>query len=171
LEVPCKPQGGIWRNSAALVNDFRNARHRDMKIEREPVHAELKRLHELRAQNFAGMNGRKALLSFSHEYPLVIVDDLNVAGVPLAPDEAETPPIVDPDAVLSLSVAVQRFQTISRRRHQVSQFRRAVQLPEFPTRDMLDSLKTSTWKPMVKSPGFGRAERLNHNMEYITYSV
>jgi hypothetical protein len=102
---------------------------------------------------------------------LMIVDDLKVVGVPLAPDEAEPPLVVDSDAVLFLSVAVQCLQAISRRRNKVSQFRGAVQLPELPPRDMLNSLKTSTWLPIVKSPGFGRAERLNHNMESITYSV
>jgi len=75
--------------------------------------------------------------------------------------------IVNPNAVLSLSVAMQGFQAISRRRHQVSQFRRAVQLPEFPARDMLDGLKTPARKPMVKSPGFGRAERLNHKQSIL----
>jgi hypothetical protein len=94
----------------------------------------------------------------------MIVDDLNVVGVPLAPDEAEPPLVVDSDAALSLSVAVQCLQAISRRRNKVPQFRGAVQLPKLPPRDMLDGLKTPARKPMVKSPGFGRAERLNHGM-------
>jgi hypothetical protein len=59
----------------------------------------------------------------------VIIHDLDIVCVPFTPNEAETPLVIDPNAVLSLSVAVQGFQTISRRRHQVSQFRRAVQLP------------------------------------------
>jgi hypothetical protein len=56
--------------------------------------------------------------------------------------------VIDPNAGLSLSVAVQGLQAISRRRHQGSQFRRAVQLPQLPARNMLDSLKTAAWQPM-----------------------
>jgi hypothetical protein len=92
----------------------------------------------------------------------VIIHDLDIVCVPFAPNEADTPLVVDPDAVLPLSVAVQGFQAISRRRYQVSQFRRAVQLPKLPARNMLDSPKTSAWQPMVKSPCFRGAERLDH---------
>jgi hypothetical protein len=92
----------------------------------------------------------------------MIVDDLNVVGVPFAPDKAKTPLVVDPNAVLPLSVTVQSFQAISRRRHQVPQFRSAVQLPKFPPRDMLDGLKAPARLPTVKSLGFRGAERLNH---------
>jgi len=84
----------------------------------------------------------------------VIVHDFNVVGVPFPPSKAETPLVVDPNAVLSLSVAMQGFQAVSRRRHQVSQFRGAVQLPELPARDMLDGLKAPAQLSMVKSPGF-----------------
>jgi hypothetical protein len=98
----------------------------------------------------------------------MIVDDLNLVCVPLAPNKTEPPLVVDPDAVLSSSIAVQGFQTIPRRSNQVSQFRSAVQLPKLPARDMLDGLKTPAWLSAVKSPGFGRAERLDHNLEYIT---
>jgi hypothetical protein len=60
---------------------------------------------------------------------LAIIHDLDMVCVPFTPNEAQTPWVMDPNAGLSLSVAVQGFQTISRRRHQVSQFRRTVQLP------------------------------------------
>jgi hypothetical protein len=171
IEVPCEPKGGIRRDSAALVHDLRNARYRDMKIEREPVHAELKRFHELGAQNLARMDGWKAFLRLRHECPLVIIDDLYVVGVPFAPNKAQTPLVVDPNAVLSLSVAMQGFQAISRRRCQVSQFRGGIHLPKLPARDTLDCLKAPARLPRVKSPGFRGAERLNHNLEYITCSV
>jgi hypothetical protein len=101
----------------------------------------------------------------------VIVHDLNIVCIPFTPNEAETPLVVDSDAIFPCSVAVQSFQAISGRRNQVSQFRGAVQLPKLPARDMLDGLKASDRLPMVKSPGFGGAERLDHDTEHITYSV
>src|SRR5580704_7689904 len=69
LEIPRKPQGGIWRDAATFVNDLRNTRHRNVEIERQPIHAELKRLHELCAQNFAGMDGTKRPSDLSHVRP------------------------------------------------------------------------------------------------------
>jgi hypothetical protein len=99
----------------------------------------------------------------------VVIHNLNIVCVSFAPNEAETPLIVDANAILSPSVATQGFQMISRRRHQISQFSRAVQLPKLPPRDMLDRLKTATWLPLVKSPSFRGAERLNHNR--VLYNV
>jgi len=40
----------------------------------------------------------------------MVVHDFNVQGVAIHPDEADSPLIVDPDAVLSYSVSLQRFE-------------------------------------------------------------
>jgi hypothetical protein len=69
LEVPRKAESRIWCNPAALVNNLCNSRHWDMKIERQPIHAELKRFHELGSQNFARVDGRKAFWRVSHDCP------------------------------------------------------------------------------------------------------
>lgn len=58
----------------------------------------------------------------------MIIHDRNVAGVPVAPNKADTPLIVDPNAVLSLTVSVERFQPIARRRCQVPQISGNIQL-------------------------------------------
>src|SRR5580704_11672266 len=102
---------------------------------------------------------------------LMIVDDLNFVSVALAPNKTKPPLVVDSDAVLSFSIAMQRFQTISRRRHQVSQFSSAVQLPKLPARVMFDRLKPSARQPVVKSPSIGGAERLNHVSNCISPNV
>jgi hypothetical protein len=101
----------------------------------------------------------------------VIIDDLDIVSVPFAPNEADTPPVIDLDAALSLSVATQGFQAISRRRDQVTQFRGAVQLPKLTAGIPLDRLKSPTQLPTVKPLGFRAPERLNHKSYSITYSV
>ena len=101
----------------------------------------------------------------------MIVDNLNIVRTPFSPNETKTPLVIDANAVLPFSIAMQGFQAISRRRRQVSQLRGAIQLPKLPARDMLDGLKTTTRLPKVKSPGFRGAERLNHNTDCITYGV
>jgi len=101
----------------------------------------------------------------------VIVHDLNFVSIPLTPNEAQTPLIVNPDTVLSLALAAQGFQTVSRRRCQVTQFRGAVQLSKLPPGDALDGLKAAARLSTVKSPGFRAAERLDHGFDCMLFSV
>jgi hypothetical protein len=101
----------------------------------------------------------------------VIVHDLNFVSIPLTPNEAQTPLAVNSDTVLSLALAAQGFQTVSRRRCQIAQFRGAVQLPKLASRDALDSLKATARLPTVKSPGFRAAERLDHELYSILLRV
>jgi hypothetical protein len=101
----------------------------------------------------------------------VIVHDLNFVSIPLAPNEAKTPLVVNPNAILSLSVAMQYFQAISGRCCQIAQFRGAVQLPELAPRNALDSLKAAARLPTVKSPSFRAAEGLDHGLDCILFSV
>jgi len=44
----------------------------------------------------------------------MIIDDFNELGAAIAPLETDTPLIVDPDAVLTATIALQRFQPIAR---------------------------------------------------------
>jgi hypothetical protein len=101
----------------------------------------------------------------------VIVHDLNFVSIPLTPNEAQTPLVVNSDTVLSLALAAQGFQAVSRRRCQVTQFRGAVQLPELAPRDALDSLKAAARLPAMKSLGFRAAERLDHGFDCMLFSV
>ena len=48
------------------MHDFGDPRNRHSQIERETIHAELKRFHEFGAQNFSGMDRGKQMLRFSH---------------------------------------------------------------------------------------------------------
>jgi hypothetical protein len=43
----------------------------------------------------------------------VVVHNLNVESIPVTPQETDTPLVVDADAVLAFSVALQRFQMIA----------------------------------------------------------
>ena len=101
----------------------------------------------------------------------MIIDDLNFVSIPVAPNEAKTPLIVNPDTVLPLSLAAQGFQAVARRRCQIAQLRGAIQLPKLAPRDPLDSLKAAARLPAVKSPGFRAAERLDHGLNCMLFGV
>lgn len=51
----------------------------------------------------------------------MIIGDLDVIRIALFPSKADPPLGVDPDAVLTLAVPLERFQVVSRWRHQVLQ--------------------------------------------------
>src|ERR1019366_4946360 len=103
--------------------------------------------------------------------PLVIVHDLNFVSIALAPNEAQTPLVVNANAVLSLSAAMQSFQAISGGRCPIAQFGGAIQLPKLAPRDVLDRLKAAARLPAGKSLGFRAAERLDHGLDCILLSV
>jgi hypothetical protein len=93
---------------------------------------------------------------------LMVVNDLNVLCAPITPDEAETPLVVDTNAMLPFPVAMQCFQAIPRWRCQVAQFGSAVQLPKFSARDLLDCLKAPAALAAVKVLSLRTPERPNH---------
>jgi hypothetical protein len=97
---------------------------------------------------------------------LVVVYDLNLVGISIPPNEAETPLLVDSHAVFSLSVPVQCFQAIPRWRCKISQFGGTIQLPEFSACDLLNRLKAPTAQAAVKPLSLGTPERPDHDSLY-----
>jgi hypothetical protein len=61
---------------------------------------------------------------------LVIIDDFHFVAMTIAPDKTDPPLIVDPDRVLTITVAAQCFQLISGRRRQNAQLRSCVKLEQ-----------------------------------------
>ncbi len=80
---------------------------------------------------------------------LVIVGDLDLESIALPPDEANSPLVVDPNAVLALAVTQKFLEVVSRRNIQVSQGIRRIQNPEFDVGPALDvTRKAATWLPV-----------------------
>jgi hypothetical protein len=71
----------------------------------------------------------------------MIVDYLNVEGTIPRPDETDSPLLVNPDAVLALSVTSKQFQPISRNGLQVREACRAVNRLKFSHGCLLNALK------------------------------
>jgi len=72
----------------------------------------------------------------------MIIDNLNFVGVALSPHETDTPLLVDPDAVLALSVTSKLLQMIPWNRLQVREARRVTNHFKFPHCCSLEALKT-----------------------------
>jgi hypothetical protein len=67
----------------------------------------------------------------------VVIDDLYVVRITRTPSKANTPLIVDPDTVLTGSVAFQRLKPIARRDAQEIQGGRSMDLQQLPVRNPL----------------------------------
>jgi hypothetical protein len=65
--------------------------------------------------------------------PSMIVDDLDFPGFAIAPNETDPPLIVDTNTDLTLTVAVQRFQTVAGWRAQVVKLLRCVDCKKLRT--------------------------------------
>lgn len=92
----------------------------------------------------------------------MIVDDLDAMGVTVMPNEADTPTIVDPDAVLSSTIAFQPLQSIARRRFQILQADGSVQHIELPNRDLRDRSKGRHGNPREEPFRSAILEALDH---------
>jgi hypothetical protein len=68
----------------------------------------------------------------------VIIDDLDVVGIPAGPAEAHSPLVIDSDAVLSPPVTCYCFEVIAWRGLEVVQGTRAVEVVQLPARHALD---------------------------------
>jgi hypothetical protein len=92
----------------------------------------------------------------------MIVDDLNIFRLAFAPDEADSPLIVDPNTVLTLPVAAQSLKPISWNCRHVLQFPGIVQHPKLPPRHRSDVVESAASLALKKSRGLLTTEGPYH---------
>ena len=73
---------------------------------------------------------------------LVVVDNLDLFGPGVRPEETDSVLIVDSDAVLSGSIPGKGFQAVSRRRAKIAQLRGRIELIELSPGDSPNGLGT-----------------------------
>jgi hypothetical protein len=97
-----QPQGRICRDSSLTVNNLIDPTRRYAHGLSQMVLAHLHRLEEVLQQNLARMDWRE--VAMAHCLTSMVVNDLNIKGVVVTPDKADTPLVVYPDAMLPLSI-------------------------------------------------------------------
>ena len=65
----------------------------------------------------------------------MIIDDLDKLGAAVTPDEADAPPVIDPDAVLATTVALEYLEAITGRRPKIGKPGRGIQHVELAQSD------------------------------------
>jgi hypothetical protein len=92
----------------------------------------------------------------------VIVDDLHVESIGHSPHEAHAPPVVDPNAVLTLPPALELLEAVAWRNAKVLKRSRGVQEQQLPPGDTLKSAKTRDVSVVKKIVHHLRAKGPNH---------
>jgi hypothetical protein len=92
----------------------------------------------------------------------MVIHDLHVVGVALAPYEADAPLVVDSDAVLTLPVAFQRLQLVSGEGRKRPEVRLRVQHVQLAKSRALDGLESPHSLPAKQPLGVGATEGPDH---------
>lgn len=93
----------------------------------------------------------------------MVINNFNLLGMAIDPNEANAPLVVDADAVLSSAVAAQSFQPIARRYTQKVKIRCGMYLLQFPYRHGCNVCKPRYPSPVKQQFGIRVAEALNHD--------
>jgi hypothetical protein len=94
---------------------------------------------------------------------LVIIDNLDIMRVTIAPLKTDAPLIVDADAPLPLTVGMKLFKPIRRRHSQIRESRRAIQHSQLAQRNLLNIIRKLPRPLKIEDLfGFFALERPNH---------
>jgi hypothetical protein len=91
----------------------------------------------------------------------VVIDDLDLERIPVAPNEANAPLVVDSDAVLPLSLPSQRLQTVPRWNPQILKRNRPMQ-QQLSSGYTLERAKTRDVSILEEVSRVTRTERPDH---------
>ena len=96
----------------------------------------------------------------------MIIHNLHVMRLAIAPSEANQPSIVDPDAVLSPPVRLERFETVARRNPKIFEPPRRLKVEQLAARRTLDGREARHSPIAKKRLGVPASERSDHSPVY-----
>jgi hypothetical protein len=83
----------------------------------------------------------------------MVVNDFNLVGIPVTPLEANSPTLIDPDAVLSLPLSRQLLKSIARRNAEIIEAKRVIEHSEFSVSSLLDFSRETRRPFAAEDPG------------------
>jgi hypothetical protein len=82
----------------------------------------------------------------------MIIDYLDVVDVAPVPNKADSPPVIDSDIILTVTVSLEGFQTVSRRNAQIIEGSRLVEHAQFAQGASLNFRRQfSRWFPIKEA--------------------
>jgi hypothetical protein len=106
VEVPSKPYSNVCCDAATLKGNIIDSRRRHLQVASQCSRGNAQGLQVLFPQNFARMYWAHSVNNHGAA-SLVVIDDFNFSGASIRPHEADPPLIIDPDAMLTIPVAMQ----------------------------------------------------------------
>jgi hypothetical protein len=101
----------------------------------------------------------------------VVIHKLNFISVPVTPCKTNAPLVIYADAELTLSIAMQRFESISRQRRKGSDVGSSVQHVQLPKGLAVHGLEPANGLALEEAFGVGATERPNHKLSVYCYPV
>ena len=92
----------------------------------------------------------------------MVINDFNISGTSFCPSEADSPLPVYTDTVLSGSIALKRFKSITGRNSQIIEICGNFKLPQFPAGIFRDARKSLDRIALGESFGIRALEGSNH---------
>jgi hypothetical protein len=92
----------------------------------------------------------------------VIVHNLDIVSIAIAPDKTDSPMVIDADAMLALAMTRELFKAIAGRNAQILQRLRVVQHRELASGDSFDALETRKPQAVEKRFRVPASERPYH---------
>jgi len=142
----------VRSNGTLPVDDRADASRRDGDLASELVDADTQRFHEFFPQDLAGMDRIEQFLA-CHRHTSMVINNLDLIGITVSPDEANSPLVIDANAVLALAVASQCLKPVPRRDLQVLQHSSAMEIQQLPARDSLKAPEPGDLQ--IGEQGFG----------------
>jgi len=113
-EIASQAHGGIHRDCALAVDDLADANGSDANIMRQAILSQTERLHEVLEQDFTGMDWGECVVH-SHLPLRMIINDFDISCLIVNPLEADAPLVIDANAILTGSFALELLETIAGR--------------------------------------------------------
>lgn len=115
-EIGGKTHGGVSGDAALSGKDVLDTALRHARVKSKARLTDTQGLKKVFIEDFARMDGGHTVI---HEKLLVVIDDFYGFSVAVTPDKANSPLVVDADAVLTFAVAFKGFEPVSGRNAEI----------------------------------------------------
>ena len=141
-EVPRQTQGCVRRDRSLALDNLAQAVRGDAQRMSKLINAHPQGREQVVPQDSTGMRRHPVFYGPGHRHLLVVIRNLDLKGISVAPHETYAILVVDPDAVLSGPIAFEGFQSVTGEDGQISQRPRRVDLYQPSLNDIGNSTES-----------------------------
>jgi hypothetical protein len=137
-EVPRQTQGCVRSDRSLALDNLAQAIRGDGQCVSKLIYAHPQWYEQIVPQDSTGMRRHPIFDDPGHQYLLVVIRNLDLKGISIAPHETYAILVVDPDAVLPDSIAFEGFQSVAGEDGEISKRARCMDLDQSSLNDIRD---------------------------------